>query len=355
MRRRSPLQTLIITAAVVTGLAFVTHTLAQSRGAQADARARRGRPDVTLVDATPEQLATAGYRLSEKSPKTWRDISVRLFEDDHGVVNFLRCRIAADEAQGLVVFPADARRSGDDRPPADWPRGAEGDPFRVPAWWQPVGNISRFAESFAPGSPARGIYANYDAATGWYHCWTWSRRDVTILRPDPLTGLVSDELASGLADLALRSGWPSDADGWLRKEGLGLLECGPLAKRLPASVERVDARLLPLGGQHRYFFRVVGLDAATARQIIGEVPVRDLVADGAAPAERWQAAVPPGGMPPWFAPGAGPRWAYCLVRVGDGAVERGRWAAYVVAERALYVWDWDGPAALPAAADVSVQ
>jgi len=353
MKRRSALQTLLITVAVVASLLVCSQMIARRRGADAATRMRANRPDITLVDVGPERLAAAGYRLDARSPKSWRDISVRLFENDQGFINLLRCRINAGEAQELLIFPPDARRSRDGQPPADWPRGKEGDNFTVPAWWKPSGKRSRYAEQLAPGTPARGIYADFDPDTGWYHCWTWSRNDTRLQRPDLLSGMVCDELASGLADLAITNAWPRDAEGWLSTDGLGRLECGALAKRLPSGIERIDARLLPLAGRHRYVLRVVGLELQTARQMIGEVPMRELPDASIAPSALWNAALPPGGLPAWFTPAAGRRWAYCLVRIGDGAVECGRWAAYSEAERTLYVWDWEGPSALPASADLT--
>ena len=88
--KRSPVQTLLVTAAVVAGLLLGTRAIARWRGGESGTAAMPAKPDVLLHDVGPEQLAAAGYRLDERSPKTWRSISVRLHENDQGFVNVLQ-------------------------------------------------------------------------------------------------------------------------------------------------------------------------------------------------------------------------------------------------------------------------
>lgn len=351
--KRSPVQTLLVAAAVAAGVILGTRLLAERMGARADARARSARPDVTLVGVPPQDLPGHGYRLGAASPRSWSEISIRLYEDDRGTVNLMRCRIDPAEAGTLLAFPPDSRRPVDDLPPTDWPWGGPGDPFRVPEWWRPAGPQGRLHEVLPATGATRGLYANYDPVERWLHLWSWTRTDVHPPRPDVLAHLVADELVSSLADLLVQRRVPASPAGWLVGERLAAAEL-PLAARLPAGVEHVSAALLPLRGRQRYLLRVDGLDEESARKLVAEVPLRPLAADGPPP-PAWDFAVPEGGMPAWGLPGPGPRWGYCLLRIGPGTVERGRWVAYDRGAHALLVWDWEEAEPRPPAADITAQ
>lgn len=351
--KRSPVQTLLVAVAVAGGVILGTRLIANRLSTNASERTRAVRPDVTIIDVAAKDLAAHGYRLGEKSPKTWRDISIRLYEDDRGTLNLVRCRIAPEEAGSLLAFPPDSRRPLDERPPADWPWGGEGDPFRVPAWWQPTGAQGRLHETLPADSAARGLYANYDPLSEWLHLWSWTRTDVHPQRPDVLAHLVADELASALAHLLVQRGQPATPEGWIGSERLSARDT-PGADRLPPGVEHLSALLLPLRDRHRYLVRLDGIEESAVPALVGEVPMRALAADGPPPA-TWGFAVPEGGMPTWFTVGAGPRWGYCLLTIGPGTVERGRWVAYDRAARSALIWDWEGPQPQPANADISSQ
>ena len=351
--KRSPIQTLLVAVAVASGVIIGTRLIANRLSASANERTRAARPDVTIVEAAAKDLAAHGYRLGEKSPKTWRDISIRLYEDDRGTLNLMRCRIAPEEAGSLLAFPPDSRRPLDDRPPAEWPWGAAGDPFRVPAWWQPAGAQGRLHETLPADGPTRGLYANYDPVGEWLHLWSWTRTDVHPQRPDVLAYLVGDELVSTLAHLMVQRRQPASPAGWLSLERLAARDT-PGAERLPAGVEHLSALLLPLRNRHRYLLRIDGLDETAAQALVAEVPLRALAADGPPPA-GWGFAEPEAGLPTWFNAGAGPRWGYCLLTIGSGTVERGRWVAYDRVARSALVWDWEGPQPQPAAADITAQ
>nr|MBA3685951.1 hypothetical protein [Planctomycetota bacterium] len=216
--RRTPLQTMAIAFALAIGLIVGVRMIGRLYAPKAAERAVAGRPDLEVIDAMPAQLAAAGWRLDERSPRSWTDISVRLFENDRGNLTLLRCRVDAAEALGLAAFPPDSRRPSEDRAPADWPWGADGDPFRVPAWWSPAGAQSRLYESFPPDGLRRGVFANYDPASRWLHLWSWARNDVRPVRADALAHLVVDELATVLSAAALAEQWPADADGWFTRD-----------------------------------------------------------------------------------------------------------------------------------------
>jgi len=349
--RRSPVQTLLVAAAVASGVIIGTRIIAERMSARADARTRAARPDITLVGVAPQELPAHGYRLGESSPRSWSEISIRLYEDDRGTVNLMRCRIDPGEAGALLAFPPDSRRPVDDRPPADWPWGGPGDPFRVPEWWRPSGTQGRLHEALPATGATRGLYANYDPVGRWLHLWSWTRTDVHPQRPDLLAHLVADELVSTLADHLVQRRYAASADGWIIAERFAARDLR-VASRLPTGVEHVSAALLPLRDRHRYLLRVDGLDEAAARQLVAEVPLRELAADGAPPAS-WEFALPAGGVPAWFMPGPGPRWGYCLLAIGPGSVERGRWVAYDRVAHALLVWDWEDQPARPAEADIT--
>jgi hypothetical protein len=189
------------------------------------------------------------------------------------------------------------------------------------------------------------------------HFWAWQLRDWSPRRADPLDSLVADEAATAIERELLATGHPFDAEGWFHAADLAPDNCGLPRERLPAGLVRVDAVLFPVDRRHRYFLALHGLDQATAWRVVGEYPLRDLPADGAPPLDRWPfAGLPIIGnkpvLPTWFTPGPGPRRAHCLIRIGDGLVEAGRWVAYDTEAKVLYIWDWAGPSPQAATADL---
>ena len=122
---------------------------------------------------------------------------------------------------------------------------------------------------------------------------------------------------------------------------------------MPGGVTAIDALMLPVAGGHRYLLAVHGLDAAEAAALNGEYPLRAQSRTTPPPLAQWPFALPPSGLPAWFAPGPGPRGHHSLIQVGSGLVEAGRWAAYDPVTRTAYAWDWEGPAAQPATADLA--
>jgi hypothetical protein len=351
--RRSPLQILVLAGAVACGVVIGAWAIGWRTARPGSEHGRGAMPDIQLEDATPAQLARLGYRLSGKEPRSWSAISLRAFQDERGTVTLVRCHIDADEVAMLFRFPPGSRRPQSDAPPRDWPWGVPGDPFAVPAWWRPQGGQSRIYEQFA-GPTAAGLFANYDAATGILHFWQWLRSDWKVERQSPLQHLVADELAMALND-ACHSRGPVGADGWLHATALPPAACGLPPGRLPASVTSIDVALLPLPHRHRYLLAVHGLDAGQAADLTGEQPLRALAPDGPPPLARWGFAALPGSpaaLPAWFTPGPGTRAGHCLLVLGSGRVEAGRWVAYDAHAATLYVWDWEGPEAQPAQADL---
>jgi hypothetical protein len=223
----------------------------------------------------------------------------------------------------------------------------------VPEWWQPRGSQGRLHETLPADAATRGLYANYDPVGQWLHLWSWTRTDVHPRRPDVLAHLVADELASDLSHLVVQRGQPASPAGWIGIERLPAREA-PGAERLPAGVEHVSAMLLPVRDRHRYLLRLDGIDEGALPALVAEVPMRPLPADRLPPTE-WGFALPEGGMPAWFSVGPGPRWGYCLLTIGPGTVERGRWVAYDRVARSALIWDWEGPQPQAASADITAQ
>jgi hypothetical protein len=356
---RSPLQILVLTAAVGAGILIGVELVGRRAGHEAGERERAAWPDLSIEDASPTELAKHGFRLTGREPSSWSEISVRLYQDQRGIVTLVRCRVDPGEAATLISFPVGSRRPERDEPPADWPWGTAGDPFRVPDWWRPRGGQSRCYERLDPAGLPSGIFANYDPASRLLHFWQWQRSDWTVRRTSPLEHLVADELAATVASTLRAAGQPADAAGWMHAVGLEPGACGLPAGRMPAAVTRVDAALLPVAGRHRFLLAVHGLDEDAAWRLVAEQPLRELPADGPPPVERWAHAALPASaaagaptVPAWFAPGPGPRRAHCLIAIGSGAVEAGRWVAYDPARRVLFVWDWEDRPPQPPAADL---
>jgi len=351
--RRSPLQILVLAVAVGCGVVIGAWAIGWRTARSGGDGGRGTMPDFLVEEATPAQLARLGYRLSGKEPRSWSAISLRAYQDERGTVTLVRCHIDPEEVAMLFRFPEGSRRPAQDAPPRDWPWGAPGDPFAVPAWWRPHGGQSRIYERLA-GPALAGLFANYEPATRTLHFWQWLRSDWRVVRHSPLQGLVADELAMALAEVC-RGSPPASPDGWLQATALKPSACGLPAGRLPLSVTAIDAAMLPLQHRHRYLLAVHGLDAAQAAALAGEQPLRALPADGPPPLPRWGFAALPGAaaaLPAWFNPGHGPRFAHCLLALGSGKVEAGRWVAYDAQAATLFVWDWEGPQEQPAEADL---
>lgn len=337
-RRRSPLQTLLVTGAVTLGMIVGVRMVANARADSEAERRDRNLPNIELVGAAPEELLAAGYRLDGAAPSSWSDISLRYFVDQSGFVNCLSCLIDASEVDRLFQFPPGTRAPADGRPPDDWPWGSASNPWRVPAWWRSDGSRVRLYEEYPPGGLARGIFAAYDPETRRLNAWMWARSDWQPKREPEDLALVADAVAHSLADLAVRSKWPHDEQGWMVRSGLNTIDMTPMAGVLPPGAERVDTALLPRRGNHRYLIRVVGVSPEDARRVAGGVPLREL--PSGSPPPTWDFAHPASGLPEWFTCGPGPRWQHQLRVLGTGAIEAARWAAYDPVQRTLLVWDW---------------
>lgn len=327
-------QRLLVTVTVVAGLLVGLVLVGRH---QLATRAERvvARPDLTLEHVAAADLARHGFRLSGREPTTWQDISLRLAQDERGGLTCLRCTIEAAEVDKLLTWPAGSRRPLDIRPPEDWPWGTAGDRLQVPDWWRPASGRFRLYEQAATDtSPAVGIYACYDSAQRQLHLWQWSRHAWRPTRSSPLDHPVADGVAQSLLRpevkaIALTHDWWQVIDQpW---SALGL----------PASgATTVTAAFSPLKNHHRYLLAVRGIDEPQAWRLTAEQPQHPLPDDAPVPLKRWSFAMPPGGLPAWFTPGAGPRRAHTLVRIGSGRVEAGRWSAYDREAKTLFVWDW---------------
>jgi hypothetical protein len=182
------------------------------------------------------------------------------------------------------------------------------------------------------------------------------RHDWIVARTSPLEHLVADELAMAIEGGRRRDGVAPGADGWIHATGLGEADCVLQRGRMPMGITGIDAAVFPFKNRHRYLLAVHGLDADAAWTLVGELPLRTLDPDSRPPLERWAFAVPPGApnrLPDWFAPGPGRRAAHCLISLGLGSVEAGRWVAYDARAKTLFIWDWEGPQPQSPDADLS--
>lgn len=337
--RRNPLQLTVAIVALLLGLWFGIHLL--SRWRQGEIGSKRLLPDFTIVAATPADLVQHGFRLTGKEPGSWRDISMRQKEDLNRSLFAMRCSIAPDEAARLLDIPPAAVRPADDQPPAYWTRGSANDPWSLPDWWQPTGGQCLSYE-FTDAKGAIGRFASYDLATRLLHVWHWKEAGRTL--PAPSATLAFDLLATALEQAARNSGIAPTPDQdpnavWLIAAGLTRERLGAVGKNLPAGITSVALAAHPRAGRHRYLIALTGLDEAAALALLHDRPMRPRP-DDESPPESWSFAFPPGGLPAWAKPGPGPRRAYARLRLGFGAVETGRWAAYDRTARVLLVWDW---------------
>ena len=199
--RRNPLQLTVAVVALLLGLWLGISLLSRWRQGQIE---RQGmRPDLTIVAASPADLARHGFKLKENAPTSWRDISVRQKEDRSRALLALRCTIAPDEVARLLAFPPAAVRPADDQPPAYWPRGTGDDPWRLPDWWQPSGGqCLRWELTDADG--AAGLFASYDPTRQLLHFWRWHAAGHKL--PPPTATLAFDLLATALEQSARAAG-----------------------------------------------------------------------------------------------------------------------------------------------------
>jgi hypothetical protein len=354
MAARSPSQLLIVTIAVAVGLVGGLW-LVGKRAADASAdHERQGWADLSFEHLAAGELASHGFHLTGKEPASWSDISMRTCDDARGTINAVRCRIAPADVTRLFAFPAGSRRPANDRPPADWPWGDAADPARIPTWWRPSTGGAVQSRMYEDPRRGAGIFASYDGATSTLHFWTWQRAGWRPTRPSPLDHLVADELATAVARASRNLGRTPDAAGWIHVTGFAPQDCGLPAGRMPGGVTTIDALMLPVAGGHRYLLAVHGLDAAQAAALNGEYPLRELLPTLLPPTSKWPFALPASGLPTWFAPGPGQRGHHCLIQVGSGLVESGRWAAYDPATRTAFSWDWEGPTAQHSTADLAL-
>lgn len=357
MARRSPAQNLFLVCVVIAGI-WLTALLLKHLQQTGSRDLERELPDFTIEHATPERLygefaaatGRSGFkpRGTGSEPKTWTDISLRLYARDGEYLKLLACTIDAAEVETSnpsLFAAAGRRRSRDDLPPAWWPweRDRAGSPWRVCPWWQP-GPDGIGAYHFAlQGGFWIGEYLHYDPASRRLHLWETKRRQVS---PPTVEGLTADLLAASIAAALKRSEHPLDRHGWFDAPGLTPDDLGFPANRLPAGLHRLDARVFPwrgpgeAGRRDRYLLRLHGLDEAAAASLCQDLDMRPLPDDAPPPWQTWAFAAPEGGAPAWFAPGPGPRRAYVLRRPGSGRCDRGRWAAYDRAQGCLCLWDW---------------
>lgn len=332
---RRPAQTMLLTLMVVAGILVGVGLTRRGRAERAGDLPGNAPPDVEIERATAADLVRHGFRLSGREPASWRDISLRLSRDGRGSITCLRCIIEADEVDGLLAWPPGSRRPVASRPPPDWPWGGTDDRLAVPAWWRPAGGRARCSERPSrDGDAAQGLFASYDPALRLLHLWQWSRAGWLPERPSPLSVPVADLVVLHLGRAGVATG--DMGDGWRQVIALPWSALG-----LPAAgVTTVSAAFLPQERRHRYLLALHGLDEDQAWRLAAEQPQHPLPDDGTAPGARWAFALPPGGLPSWFAAGAGPRRHHALVRIGSGRVDAGRWLAYDRKARVLLVWDW---------------
>lgn len=351
--RRNPRQTVVLAAAIGCGVVLGALAVGRYAAGRAPAHERAAWPNLDFQHAAPGDLAGLSFHLTGREPTSWSDISNRQYQDARGFVNVVSCRIAPPEAGTLVRFPAGSWRPSDGLPPADWPHGSATESMRVPTWWTPaVGQSRCYAAATADGG--RGVFASYDPADQRLTAWIFTRTDWRPTPPADGGRASADEVVTVLERTLRSAGQPLDGAGWMVAIGIEPGRSGLPAERLPLGLTRIDAALLPVKGGHRYLLVLTGLDDAAARAITSHPPLRPLPDDDSPPLARWRfAAQPAGGLPSWFAPSPGWRGHHSLIRLGDGAVEAGRWVAYDGAARALYLWDWEGPLVQSPVADLA--
>ncbi len=352
---RSPRQTLVLAAAIGCGVVLGALAVGRHAAGNAPAHEHAAWPDLDFQHAAPADLASLGFRLTGREPTSWSDISNRQYQDARGFVNVLSCRIAPAEADTLVRFPASSWSPSDGLPPAEWPRGPLAEPMRVPAWWTPAAGRSRCYAAPTPDG-GRGIFASYDPSQLRLTAWIFTRSDWRPTPPADGERAGADELVTALEQTLRATGHPLDGAGWLVANGVEPTRCGLAPERLPTGLTRIDAAMMPIKGGHRYLLALTGLDEETARTFAVHPPLRPWPDDSPPPLARWRLAAPPSvdqpRLPSWFVPGPGWRGSHCLLRLGSGEVEAGRWVAYDRAAHVLFVWDWEGPAAQPPSADL---
>jgi hypothetical protein len=333
--RRRPAQVLVLAALLACGALIGVGILGREVEQGGRARGIGTHPDIELRGATTAGLAAVGFRLRGSEPRTWRDIDLRLHGDDTATRMFLACRIAPGVVDGLFAFVAGSVRPADGLPDPAW--DALGGPR--PDWWTPTAGRTRRQE-VREGGVATGLYTAYDPAAERLWLWRWTRKGA----PPPLPRREGiDALVLALAEAHARTA--PVAGEWLA------------LRDAPIRGLRADLALRSRARAHRTVLRLAPLDAAAAEALLADLPMRPVAADG--PPPDWTFALPPAlgvldgdappALPPWFAPGPGPRWATSVVRLGDGRVESARWAAHH--GDTLYVWDWADPTPAPADLD----
>lgn len=308
-------------------------------------------PDIHVEHLNASELTRYGFTLTGREPTSWSDISLSLAQNEQGSVTFLRCTITAGEVDRLLAWPPGSRRPCDQKPPSDWPRESPGHRLAMPEWWQPGAGRSRYSEKFDEHGGA-GLFAQYDDATSILHLWQWQRQSWTPSRVSLPSTAVADAFAMALFPALQRLGAVVQADGWISVENVSAGTLGLMSAVLPAGVTHISASLLPIKNRHRYLLALSGMSEEHALQLVSEQPLVALKDDSVPPTDVWQDAQTPGGLPAWFTPGAGPRRAHCLTRIGSGLVEAGRWIAYDRMHHVLYVWDWEDQIPMSPIADL---
>lgn len=318
-------------------------------------RLGRELPDIELRDlADLHELAARTGKEWRNAPPSARDISlrVRIAGGAGGAPCYLKAsRMRIDAADLIPERYAILRRPERHRPTADqppsWWRGT--DPgWGPPAWWSPPPN-GRALCSFAQQADGRwlGEYVHFDPVAGWLHYWEFCRSDVAPDTAPP--ALVIDLVAQQLGRSLIAEQTPPDADGWLHVQARTASTLGLPATLLPPGLGSVDAMLHPDPKRPRYILTLHGVDAATAQQLLVDLPLVALAADTPAPG-MWRHALPSFGgdhrLPSWFVAGPGPRWTHVRLDLASGGVERARWVAHDPARQRLLVWDWEEPEAL---------
>ena len=303
------------------------------------------RPNLHLRGATAEELEAARFKGATELP--WSDIYLRLFQDANGdLIRVMRCDIPAEA--GAFHIGTRARHPSSDgakTPPPWWPwdrQREEGKPrsaFRVPDWFEPVGDSVFFTERRVPGSDIawEGIYVNYDDEAGRLWLWQWRRNDWQPPQTERITVEPLDALAQGFARLiAVRH--PVAEGGWLRQPGQDIVRSGVPAEVFPAGVTRVDLCLRPQAegnADHDFLMRLHGVEEADLPLCLRDHPLRALPANAKPPLAAWalRAGAASAVVPRWHRP----RWATAVVMPGQNSVHGGRWVAYDRGQKQLLV------------------
>jgi hypothetical protein len=359
--RRTPKQNLFTVMVILIGIWIGTSIVSGEFRSKRDVMEIQQRPNLHLRGATAEELEAARFKGATEFP--WSDIYLRLFQDANGdLIRVMRCDIPAEAVGFLIKREPGIRRPTAQTPPPWWPwdrQREEGKPrsaFRVPDWFEPVGDSVFFTERRVPGSDIawEGIYVSYDDEAGRLWLWQWRRNDWQPPQTERITVEPLDALAQGFGSRLIAVRHPVAEGGWLRQPGQDIVRSGVPAEVFPAGVTRVDLCLRPQAegnADHDFLMRLHGVEEADLPLLLRDHPLRALPANAKPPLAAWAFARPEQ-LPQWFRAGTGPRWATAVVMPGQNSVHGGRWVAYDRGQKQLLVWDWGRDAGKTLAADI---